>query len=43
MHALLRHARIVAIAVVFGLAAYAVVNVLVWASRHSGLLAWLAG
>jgi hypothetical protein len=43
MRALQRHARVVAIAAAFGLGAYAVVSVLVWASRRSGLLAWLAG
>ncbi|MFO0292406.1 MAG: hypothetical protein ACK51F_03610 [Rhodospirillales bacterium] len=43
MRALQRHARVVVVAAAFGLVAYAAVFLLVWASRSSGLLAWLAG
>ena len=39
--ALTRHLRVLAIAVLFGLGAYAVVRVLIWFSRRAGLLDWL--
>lgn len=43
MRALLDHARVFAVAAAFGLAAYAMVSLLVWISRRVGLLAWIAG
>ena len=39
----MHHLRVVAVAAFFGLAAYAVVQGLVQASRWLGLLDWLAG
>jgi len=39
----MNHLRVVAFAAFFGLAAYAVVQLLVQASRRLGLLGWLAG
>jgi hypothetical protein len=38
----MRHLQVFAIAALFGLCAYAVVRGLVYASRETGLLAWLA-
>ena len=36
------HLRVLAIAAAFGLAAYAVVRLLVYVSRETGLLQWMA-
>jgi hypothetical protein len=38
----MRHLKVFAIAAFFGLCAYAVVRGLVYVSRETGLLAWLA-
>ena len=40
---LMRHVRVFAIGAAFGLAAYAVVSVLVALSRRGAILQWLAG
>ena len=39
----MNHLRVMAIATVFGLGAYAVIQVLVHASLRIGLLQWIAG
>ena len=41
--ACMHHMRVVAVATIFGLAAYAVVQGLVQASRWLGVLDWIAG
>jgi hypothetical protein len=43
MQRFMRHVRVVAIGGAFGLAAYAVVSVLVVLSRRLDILAWFAG
>lgn len=43
MQRLMRHVRVFAIGAAFGLAAYAVVSVLVALSRRGAILQWLAG
>jgi hypothetical protein len=43
MQRLMRHVRVVVIGTAFGLAAYAVVSVLVALSRRGAILQWLAG
>ena len=43
MQRLMRHVRVVVIGTAFGLAAYAVVSLLVQLSRRLDILTWLAG